>query len=112
MVDHPKDEPTPLGMMHDADAPLVEEVLEDRRLEERQAEASFTPTQHEQIAALKAELSRLQASIKEIAAGSSQVAAGEMKEVVSRVERKLQENVFVAVAAAAFIGFIWGTTRR
>lgn len=111
MADY-RDEPTQLGLMHEADAPLVDEVIEARRLEERQADASFTRAQHEQIAALKAELSQLQASIREIASGSSQVAVGEMKHVVSRVERKLQENVFVSVAAAAFLGFLWGTTRR
>ena len=89
-----------------SEAALVDDVLADAESE------AFALSQREQIAALKTEIERLRESIQQIASGSSQLAASEFRAATHTLEQRIQENAFLSVGIAAFLGFVWGRFRN
>lgn len=88
----------------------AEEVLAEKNGE--RATGEFAPDSDQEIAALRAETDRLRGSIHEIASGSKRLVSAEFAEFSAAAEDKLKQNVFLSVGVAAFVGYLWGRTRR
>jgi ElaB/YqjD/DUF883 family membrane-anchored ribosome-binding protein len=88
----------------------ADEVLAEKNGE--RAIGEFVPDSDQEIAALRAEIDRLRGSIHEIASGSKRLVSAEVTEFRAIAEDKLKQNVFLSVGVAAFVGYLWGRTRR
>ena len=74
--------------------------------------AAAEATVNEQIEALKTEISRLKESAGLIAEGTGQLAVAKAESLREEARQAIQANPLVALAGAAFIGYLFGLRHR
>ncbi|MGB3814679.1 MAG: hypothetical protein WA950_15780 [Shinella sp.] len=84
----------------------VESISEEARI------AAAEATVSEQIEALKLEISRMKESAGLIAEGTGNLAVAKAESLRDDLRQTIQDNPLVALAGAAFIGYLFGLRHR
>ncbi|WP_312407709.1 hypothetical protein [Rhizobium sp.] len=95
-----------MELADDGDYPLIDKALESRSVVE--PEVLYDS---EEVRALRRDVDRLKENVLEVAEGGVDLLRAEARTAVRRVEKRIRDRPFAAIAIAGVLGYVWGMTR-